>query len=453
MKKKNNLILITVALGTFMSSLDTSVVTVVNPAIEKYFNISFSIAQLVLISYLLIVSSMLLTFGRIGDLYGHKKVYTCGFIIFTAASLLCGLSIGIEMLVGCRIIQALGAGMMMSTNSAIIVNSVPAERRGKSLSIIAISVAVALCVGPVLGGVILNLGGWQSIFFVNVPIGVIGTLMSLKNIPKDKINEEHHSFDFAGSIMIFVALTLIIFPLDTIGKISINTKLMGAMIIVGIFVLIAFLVVEKKSKYPMFNVGLFKNRIFATSNIAALFNYMAQFIMIITLINYLENIRKFSALTAGVIYIGMPVATILIAPISGIISDRFASRWATTIGMGIMVVGMLLLSSVSMSTQKYFLVISFIISGLGSGLFQTPNNSAVLGNVPPVNRGTAAGTLGTMRNVGMVVGTAVAGLLGTMKVSSVHTVLIIAAVAAIISMIFSFVKGKPINMECEALDN
>ena len=443
-KKNNFFIILAVAIGTFMASLDMSVVTVANPVIEKYFNVSFATSQLVLISYLLIISSTLLAFGRIADLYGYKRVYVTGFITFSIASFLCGVSFSIEMLIAFRIIQALGASMLMSTGTAIVTNSAKKGKRGKSLSVTAISVAVALCTGPVLGGLLVTLLGWKSIFFINVPIGIIGSLIAFKKIPKDT-EKKSQPFDVIGSILIFSALILIIFPLDTMGTFQISKTLSFSMIILGIILAVLFLMIEKKAKYPMLNISLFKNRIFAASNIAALFNYMSQFIMLITLINYLENMRKFTPLMTGITYIAMPIATMLVAPISGAISDRFDSRLITTFGMGIMTIGMLMLSRLNINTSLYFLIINLIIVGFGSGLFQTPNNSAVMGNVPSTNRGSAAGTLGTMRNIGMVMGTAIAGALGSYS-NSLYITFIIGALIAFLAMLASFVKGKTVNL-------
>ena len=368
-RKKNFLIILAVAIGTFMASMDISVVTVATPVIEKYFNVSFAISQLVLISYLLIISSTILTFGRIADLYGYKIVYVAGFIIFSIASFLCGVSFNIEMLIGFRIFQALGASMLMSTGTAIVTNSAPKGKRGKSLSVTAISVAVALCTGPIIGGFLVTLVGWKSIFFINIPIGIIGTLVALKQILKD-IEKISQPFDILGSLLIFIALILIIFLLDTIGTLHINKIVSFSMIILGVLLVVIFLLIERRIKNPMLNISLFRNRIFATSNIAALFNYMAQFIMIITLINYLENIRKFTPLMTGIIYISMPIATMIAAPISGAIYDRFNSRSITTLGMGIMAIGLFLLSRLNIYTSLYYIVSTLVIAGFGSGLFQ-----------------------------------------------------------------------------------
>ncbi len=328
-----------IGIGTFMSSLDSSVVNLAMPLIKSDFGISISMVEWIVTSYLLVISSLLLTFGRLSDLYGHKRVYQTGFVIFTAGSLLCGLSANIAMLIVFRVIQAIGAGMLFSTGPAIITNAVPAENRGKALSVTAVAVALGLCIGPVLGGTLSTLCGWQSIFFINVPIGLLGIIMASKNIAKDE-KTASAPFDIAGSIMIFIALLLVMLPLDISGDRSISTPLFITSVVIGLLILAGFILLELRRKYPMLNIRLFKNRVFATSNLAALFIYMAQFIMVFLAPFYFQNLRGYSAMTSGFLYLPMPIATMCIAPLSGRISDRFDSRYLSSLGALIMACGL-----------------------------------------------------------------------------------------------------------------
>jgi EmrB/QacA subfamily drug resistance transporter len=453
-----------VALGTFMSALDTSVVNVALPVIQTHFGVTLSMVEWVVIAYLMVISSLLLTFGRLSDLYGHRKIYIIGFAVFTVGSLFCGLSANIQMLILCRILQAFGAGMMFSTGPAIITNTVPAEIRGKALSVTAIAVAVALCTGPVLGGILASTVGWQSIFYINVPIGIIGTLLAFKNIPKDD-QKGSGSFDITGSILIFIALILILLPLDLVGKDSLNPVLFYVMLGAGILMAAGFILFERKSKNPILNIALFKNRVFASSNLAAVFNFMAQYIMAFLTPFYLQNLRMYSPMTAGMLYMPMPLATLLIAPISGIAADRFDSRYLCSAGMGMMASGLMMMSYLKIDTPIWYIIVAMSLAGLGSGMFQTPNNSAVMGNVPPENRGTASSVLATMRNMGMVFGVAVSGALFSLNsnkaneiysaqglkgiplkqasfIYALHITFITAAVVALLAMGTSFVKGK-----------
>ena len=462
--RKTAIIILTVGIGTFMSALDSSIVNLALPLIKNNFGISLSMVEWIVTAYLLVVSSLLLTFGRLSDLYGHKKVYQTGFAIFTLGSLLCALSPNISVLIAFRIIQAIGAGMVFSTGPAIITNSVPPENRGKALSITAVAVALGLCTGPVLGGALSTLFGWQSIFFINVPIGIFGLIMVIKNIPSEK-KTESVPFDFAGSILIFFALLLILLPLDISGDYPLPPAIFIGSIALGLFLIAGFVAHEKRCKYPMLNMSFFKNRVFAASNAAAIFIYMSEFIMIFLTPFYLETLRGYSAMQSGLLYLPMPLATMFVAPISGSASDRVDSRYISSIGALILACGLYMLSFLKADTSNIYIIASMLISGAGFGMFQTPNNSAIMGSVPLKNRGTASGTLATMRNIGMVLGVAVSGALfssaqnkaeklfslqgqtgalltGNAFIYALHLTALVAVAVALAAMVASFVKGK-----------
>lgn len=462
--KKTTAIIFAVAIGTFMSSLDSSVVNLAMPLIKTHFGVTLSMVEWIVTAYLLIVSSLLLTFGRLSDLYGHKKVYSLGFVIFVIGSLLCGLSVNIGMLVACRVLQAVGAGMLFSTGPAIITNAVPEERRGKALSITAIAVALGLCIGPVIGGTLSTLLGWQSIFYINVPIGIFGIIMVNKFIPPDE-KTEAVPFDILGSVIVFFALLFILLPLNISGDYKIPLAEFLGSIAVGLILIAVFIVHEKRQAHPMLNMGLFKNRVFAASNAAALFTYMSEFIMVFLAPFYLESLRHYSALISGLLYLPMPLATMFIAPISGNFSDHYDSRYLSSGGALIMGCGLLMLSFLNINTSIAYIIISMVVTGLGFGMFQTPNNSAIMGNVPAGNRGSASGTLATMRNIGMVLGVAGSGALfslfenkGTATftaagqlgetlqnasfVYALHLTFLIAVFVSLIAMAASLCKGK-----------
>lgn len=456
--------LLAVGIGIFMSSLDSSVVYLAIPIIKNHFGVSISMIEWVTTAYLLVLSSSVLTFGRLSDLYGHKKVYQAGLVIFTAASLLCGFSVNIAMLIAFRVIQSIGASMVSATGPAIITNIVPPESRGKGLSVTAISVALGLVVGPVVGGTLSTFIGWQSIFFINVPIGILGFVIFRKNTTKDE-KTTPIPFDIAGSILIFIALLFILLPLSISGDYNISAPLFISSIAAGLLLIVCFAVLEFRRKYPMLNLGLFKNKVFSGSNAAALFMYLAEFMMVFFVPFYLETLRGFSSLIAGVLFLPMPLATMCSAPISGNLSDRFDGRYFSSSGALIMACGLFMLSFLNVNTALAYIIIAMFITGLGFGMFQSPNNSAVMGNVPSGSRGIASGTLATMKNIGMVLGVAVSGALfsfydsrakqfyalqgqsGTLLSNhsfayALHITFITASGGALIAMIAPFIKGK-----------
>ena len=462
MKQKTGLMLFSVALGTFMAALDASVVNVANPVVQAHFDVPLATVEWVVTAYLIVVSSILLFFGRLSDLYGQKKLYITGFAVFTIGSAMCGLSASIGMLIGMRVVQALGAAMMFSTNSAIITHHVPADRRGRAFSVNAVSVAVALSAGPVLGGWLTSAFGWQSIYYINIPIGIIGIVIAMRFIPTDK-HKPAVSMDVPGSVMIFAALFMILLALDRLSA-NIDTLTFVLLMLGGLFVAAMFIRFEKRSKHPILNLQLFRIRVFSASLSAAVFNYMAQYIMVFLVPFYLQTVRMYTPAMSGLLYMPMPLAALVTAPIAGAIADRADTRFLSSAGMGIMAVGVFLLSRLEADTPNSYIVMAMAVTGFGSGLFQTPNNSAVMSSVPSGSRGVASGMLATARNVGMVIGVGLSSALFTLfagqapglaaegmagliaqKASFIYALrltFIVASVVAIAAMAASLTKGK-----------
>lgn len=415
-------ILIAIAIGTFMGPLDSSVVNIALPTIRAGFHTSLGTVEWVIMSYLLVISSLILTYGRLGDLYGHKRIYLSGFVIFTAGSLLCGMAPTIALLITFRALQAIGAGMMMAMGPAIITDVTPPRNRGKSLGIIAVSVSVALTTGPVLGGFLTARFGWPSIFFINLPIGIIGSLWAAKVIPSIK-GRQVESFDIKGAVTIFLALISLLIPLSYAEKTGWRNPYILGSLALGLGLLVLFVFMENRIKFPMVDLSLFRNRLFAMGNLSALINYMAAFSVILVMPFYLQQLRQMSPSQAGLMLIPTPLATMIVAPISGAISDRVDTRYLSSLGMAVTAFGMWLLSNLHINSSPLSIIVALVIIGLGGGMFQTPNNSAIMGTVPPNRRGIASSFLATMRNIGMVLGVAISGALFSGRLEYLNRVL------------------------------
>lgn len=415
-KKRRLQILIAVAVGTFMGPLDSSAVNIALPNISASFHASLAVAEWVVMAYLLIISSLLLTFGRLGDMYGHKRIYIAGFFTFTIGSFLCGMATSITALILFRIIQAVGAGMMMSMGPAIITDITPPKERGKSLGVIAVSVSIALTTGPILGGFLTAKFGWPSIFYINVPIGILASLYAQRIIPDNK-GHGARPFDIRGAVAIFVALVTILLPLSYAEKVGwLNPYIIGSLI-VGVGLIIYFVVLERGIEHPMVDLSLFKNRLFSMANLSALFNYSSMFSAVLLMPFYLEQLRNLSPAQAGFMLIPMPLTTMLVAPVSGAVSDHIDTRYLSSLGMGITAVGLWMLSNLRVDSSAASITVALMIVGLGSGMFQTPNNNAVMGTVPPNRRGIASGLLASMRTIGMVFGVAISGAVFTSQLA------------------------------------
>jgi EmrB/QacA subfamily drug resistance transporter len=454
----------TVALGTFMSSFDINAANIALPMIQKSFHTSIAVVQWVVVAYLLILCATQRTIGRLSDMRGLKKVYTSGFICFTISSILCGLSHSIEALIIFRVFEGLSAAMMASTASAIITNAVAPERRGKALSLTAIAVAVATCAGPTLGGLLASSYGWPSIFFINIPIGIMGTIFSIRFIRSDEVNPEAR-FDWLGSALIMLALIFILLPLDLISLKSISILLAAVLLLAGVGLLVSFIWHEKNTAHPILNMHLFENRLFTNSNFAAALFYMAEFIMVFLAPYYLQQQRMLTPSMAGMMMLPMALAMMIFAPISGALSDKFDSRIISSLGMAILSAAIFVFSGFQATTPLGWLIAGFAVVGIGAGLFNTPNNSAVMGSVPANSRGIAGATLGTMRTVGMVMGEAISATLLSVNLNqgtqifalkgvtdlllqqsafsyAMRITCIAAAVCGLTAMVFSLARGK-----------
>jgi len=402
------LVLSAVMLGSFMGPLDGSIVNTVLPNITAYFKTDISIVQWVPTIYLLTISCLILLYGRLGDMIGYKRVFLYGLAAFTIASVLCGASQSIWMLIAFRSIQGLAAGMTMAVGFAIITSVFPPAERGKAMGIYAISIAAALGLGPTLGGLIAEYLSWRYVFFVNVPIGIAALIWGTRIIPRGSTHPGQR-LDWQGALTAFIFLaTLLLFANrgQDWGWTSPSTlALAGVAVVFGA----VFLQIERTSAQPMLNLSLFKSRRFSFASLSAMLNFMALFAVIFLTPFYLSIVLDYSILKVGLVIAASPIATLAVAPLSGTLSDRVGTRGLAFCGMAISSVGLYLLSGLDASSSPFEVIWHLIIVGIGVGMFQSPNNSAVMGSVPPWHLGIASGVLAAVRNVGMVLGIAVAG--------------------------------------------
>lgn len=406
--EKKWLVLIAVMLGTFLAPLDASIVNTVLPDITRYFETEISIVQWVPTVYLLTISCLILLYGRMGDMFGHKNIFIYGVAGFTIASALCGISQSIWMLIVFRAVQGLAAGMLMAVGLAIVTSVFPPQERGKAIGVYAVAIAAALSLGPTLGGLIAEYLNWRYVFFVNVPIGIIAVTWGIRVIPRgSKVSGQ--SLDYAGAIIASIFLvTMLLYANrgEDWGWVSpLPLALLGTSIVfAGLFYWI-----ERRTIQPMLNMSLFSSWQFSFASLAALLSFMALYAVVFLVPFYLSLVLGYSIIKVGLVMAASPIATLLIAPVSGILSDRIGTRVFTVCGIFIAAIGLLLLSGLNESSGVWDVIWRLVITGFGMGMFQSPNNSAIMGSVSPRFMGIASGTIAAMRNVGMVIGIAVAG--------------------------------------------
>lgn len=397
-------ILVAVLIPVLMGPIDASVVYVAFPTMSAVFNVSNETVGWVSMSYLLVLSSFLLSFGRLGDMFGFRRIFLAGNILFTVASLLCGLSWNIGALIAFRAIQGVGAGMTASLAPAIITSIFPPQERGKALGMIGMVVALGLATGPSLGGLLLDLWGWSTIFFVNIPIGIIAHFACFRMLPK-KADLAAQRFDWPGASLALISLTSLLYFISR-GQ---NHQWSGIIIPVGVVALITgvlFVVRERNTPEPMLELSLFRSRAFTAGNIAALFHFMTQYIVVYSTPFYLQQQLGFAPSKVGLTMTAFPLTVLLAAPLSGALSDKIGNRLLSSAGAIFCMAGALSLSVVSPNLHSWDMAWRLSLFGLGTGMFQSPNNSAIMGAVPRRFLGIAGGVLATTRNVGMVLGIA-----------------------------------------------
>ncbi|MBO8137675.1 MAG: MFS transporter [Desulfotomaculum sp.] len=451
-----------IAIGTFMAPLDGSIVNITLPHISSAFKTDLATVEWVVMSYLLVISSLLLAYGRLGDMLGLKKVYITGFAIFTAGSVLCAVSPSIWTLIGFRALQAIGAGMMMAIGPALVTDIFPPRERGKALGIIGSTVASALAFGPALGGLLVDYFGWRSIFLINLPIGIFA-IYKASTVLKPTTPDKNQRFDTAGAVTLFLALITFLLAASHGQQWGWNSAAIIGLITSSLFFLALFIWIELNVPQPMMDLSLFKIRLFTMANISALISYMSHFSIIFLLPFYLKDVRNLEPSTAGILMAASPMVILVVAPLSGTLSDRIGSRLLSSLGLAVVSISMLLISSVNAGTSLVILALYLALLGLGIGLFQSPNNSAIMGSVPKHRLGTASGTLASMRNIGMVVGVALSGAIFNSRlpvylnelkmtglktaqslafVKAMHDVFLTGAFLAAVGMLVSIFRGS-----------
>jgi EmrB/QacA subfamily drug resistance transporter len=389
-------------LGTLMSSLDGNIVLIALPTIAKDLPGTTLFDLLwILLGYQLVTATVLVNFGRLADMFGRVKLYNFGFALFTVGSAMCSLSQSSVQLIGFRLVQALGAGFLFSNSAAIITDAWPEDQRGMALGINQVSIVIGSVLGLVMGGLLTTAAGWRSIFWVNIPIGVFATawshykLKELANVRKGEKLDLAGNISFAGGI----ALILTSITLYVISSLSFPELL--AMSGAGAALLVLFVFIERRVPQPMFDLTLFRIRMFTAGNIAIFLNALARGAVSLVLVFYLQGpTMGLSPLTAGLFLIPVSLSIALFGPVSGWLSDRHGARLLSSVGLGVSSIGFVLLTGIGPTITFQQLALPLIFVGGGMGLFASPNRASIMNSVPDRERGVASGTSMTLVNVG-----------------------------------------------------
>jgi EmrB/QacA subfamily drug resistance transporter len=399
-----------VGMGIFLATIDGSIINIALPTLVAELHTEFAIVQWVILAYLLTIISLMLGVGSFSDIFGKKKIYTAGFIVFTLGSALCGLATSIQALIGFRIVQALGASMVFALGMAIAIEAFPEKERGFAIGMTGAIVSVGLAIGPTIGGLILQNLTWNWIFWVNLPVGIIGTFMVIRYVPLTK-TQKSQKFDFLGAITLSAALLAFMISL-TLGQIN-GFGSASVFVLAGLFVIffIGFLLIEIKVERPVIGLDLFKIRYFSVSILTGFISFLCLAGTVLLVPFYAENILNFDPQRTGLLMVTLPVALGIMSPLSGVLSDRFGSRLISIIGLGIMALGFLSLSSLNNETSVPGFIVRSLLLGVGIGIFQSANYSAIMGSGPRQRLGAISGLVSVMRSLGQATGIAVIGAL------------------------------------------
>ena len=453
----NKTVLLAVTMtSNFFNPLMGAAVNVALPNIGIEFSLDAVMLSWITMAYLLASAVFLVPLGKIGDMWGRKKMFLLGNIFFGLATILCAAAdSGYSLIIG-RLLQGVGSAMMFSTSMAIVISAFPVSERGKVIGLNVSAVYVGLSVSPILGGVLTQTLGWRSLFIINAVVSLLVSIAIIIKIKAEWKENENDKFDWFGAIIYIPSMTALMF-----GFSKLPTPLATFFTAAGIAGLIIFVMMELKHPFPLLNMKLFfENRVFGSSNLSAFINYAATFAVSFILSLYLQYSKHLSPKDAGMILIAQPVLMAVTAIFSGRLSDKISPRLLASSGMAICVVGMALLTFIEADTSYIYLIAALGILGFGFGLFSSPNTNMVMSSVTRNYYGIASATLSTMRATGMMFSMAIASLsihlfVGNQKIndlnvgSFIHSskiVFIIFTILCVAGIFLSFISVKKVRV-------
>jgi EmrB/QacA subfamily drug resistance transporter len=401
------LILLLISLASFMGALDTTIVNISLPSISKYFQSDVATVSWVAIAYLLILSSTLITFGRVADIRGYKRIYVAGFAIFTIGSLSCGLSSNIYLLIGFRVLQGVGAAMLQAIGGAMVVKYLPEKIRGTAFGILTTSAAVGLAAGTPLGGFLSQFYSWHWIFFVNIPVGIAAIILAIAILPRDSGELAKGRFDLQGASLLLIALVSLIFFLNMGTNIGwLSWVILGSVAVSGA-AWAGLILNEKRAKSPLINLGFFRDRNFAMAVIVAMLVLLMGQGSWYAFPFYLELEKGFATNIAGLILLVPTVLMMVCGPLSGFLSDRIGPRRICALGSAVLIAAFMIFTVMGSRTTLPYIIVALAIEGVGIGLIMPANFNLIMRMSSSGDEGVISSLVNTVRNVGAVMGIAI----------------------------------------------
>jgi EmrB/QacA subfamily drug resistance transporter len=408
-----------VTFSLFMIMLDVTIVNVALPAIEADLDTSLSALQWTVGAYTLTYAVFLLTGGKLADFLGRRRIFLIGLAIFTVTSLVCALAGTVEVLIGARAAQGVGAALMLPATLSIISATFEPHERGGAIGIWAGVSALGLALGPLAGGLIIEGIDWRWIFYVNVPIGIVGVIVGQLVIRESKDTSHEQSLDLPGLVLSGVALFTLTYALIEGNAYGWTSARIVGCFVVTVVGFAAFVLFEQRTRLPMIEPALFRNSTFAGANVVGLMVMLTMFGILFFLSLYLQNVLRYTPLEAGATFLPMTLPLAFVQPVAGKVADRIGARWPMAAGMAVLSLSCLLLARVDENTTFWGMVPSLVLAGIGMGVVMTPMTYAVLGAVPVDKSGVASGILNTFRQAGGALGIAIMGAILTANIQGI----------------------------------
>lgn len=405
-----------VAMSIFLATIDGSIVNITLPTLVHDLQTNFATVQWVVLAYLLTLTTLMLGIGRLADIRGKKPIFVTGFIIFTLGSVLCALSPTVYWLIGFRVLQGIGGAMTLALGAAIVTEAFPPQERGRALGIIGSVVSVGVVTGPLVGGLLIGVASWHWIFLVNLPVGIIGTFVAQRFVPALQ-PPGGQRFDYIGALLLLISLLTLLLGLSLAQEWGFTQALPLTLLVIGLLAMLGFLGWELRVADPMIDLRLFRHRLFSINLGTGFLTFVAISGIFLLMPFYLQNILGYPIQLVGPLQAVVPVMMGIMAPISGTLSDRYGVRPITVAGLAALLIGYLAITTLSATTTTLGYILRLLPIGLGMGIFQSPNNSAVMGSVPRERLGVVSGLLSVTRTLGQTVGIAVLGAVWASRVA------------------------------------
>jgi len=399
--------LVSTSFGTFLAVLNGNTLLIALPDIMKELRVGMDVIMWVMMSYMLIMTVLVAAIGRVADMVGRKKLYVSGFVVFTLGSALCGISTNGTQLILARVFQAIGGALLMANGLPIVTDAFPKKQLGTAMGINSMIINVAVVIGPILGGLLVQFG-WRYVFWINVPLGIAGSIWGAIQLKELDVLPARQKFDFAGAILFSFAITLLLAGLS-LGAFSgwLQPVTLGS--IAASIVLFALLVrTERRARFPMIDLDLFKSRELTCALLANMMSAIARGSVTFLLVFYFQGIKGFDPVVSGMMLAPFAIAMMCVAPFSGLLADRFGVRALSSLGLLISAVGLAGLVTISAGSSFVSLAIWMLIMGVGSGMFFSPNTTAIMGSVSVERRGIVSGIRAMSANAGNVLSLALA---------------------------------------------